>query len=363
MEKQEIINPLKSWFLRSRTNPSLPFFNHFSSFLRPLNSLLQNGLINIDKPCNVNVNEIETKVKSLLGIEKVRSLGRLEKKLSGCLVLLLENSIFFAKKPISPQEEFVGVFKINPSLGHFSFKLEKLFEKMSSFLLQSIFPLHFPSENFVFQEIKSSFLLNSKKKIKKLTFFFSCESGFNLQTFSSSLNAFLGKKNLLKELRRIRVGNISEEDFLLNFHDLVDAIWFYRSKKNDFFIRKSVLPLEFFLIKYRKIIVKNSSVNALCYGANLNIQGILGLEKNIEKGEEIILSTIKGETVALALSELNTRDILCIKFGLAAKIKGVIMLKDYYPKQWGLGLSSVKKRILLSTGIIKKPRDWIIKRF
>ena len=52
-------------------------------------------------------------------------------------------------------------------------------------------------------------------------------------------------------------------------------------------------PLEVLLIKHKKIVVKDSAVNAICYGAKLMIPGLLRFSDGIEVGEEVVLMTTK----------------------------------------------------------------------
>ena len=60
-----------------------------------------------------------------------------------------------------------------------------------------------------------------------------------------------------------------------------------------------VRPLEVLLIKHKKIVVKDSAVNAICYGAKLMIPGLLRFSDGIEVGEEVVLMTTKGEAIAV----------------------------------------------------------------
>ena len=53
-----------------------------------------------------------------------------------------------------------------------------------------------------------------------------------------------------------------------------------------------VRPLEILLLKHKKVVVKDSAVNAICYGAKLMIPGLLRFSDNIEIGDEV--TTIGG---------------------------------------------------------------------
>jgi H/ACA ribonucleoprotein complex subunit 4 len=62
------------------------------------------------------------------------------------------------------------------------------------------------------------------------------------------------------------------------------------------------VPLEVLLTNYKRIVVKDSSVNAICYGAKLMIPGILRYDDGISVNEEIVLMTTKGEAIAIGVA-------------------------------------------------------------
>jgi predicted ribosome-associated RNA-binding protein Tma20 len=59
-------------------------------------------------------------------------------------------------------------------------------------------------------------------------------------------------------------------------------------------LRRVIRPLESLLIGYKRIVVKDSAVNAVCYGAKLMIPGLLRYEADINVHEEVVLMTTKG---------------------------------------------------------------------
>jgi len=49
------------------------------------------------------------------------------------------------------------------------------------------------------------------------------------------------------------------------------------------------------MVGYKRIVVKDSAVNAVCYGAKLMIPGLLRYEADIALNEEVVLMTTKGK--------------------------------------------------------------------
>ena len=51
--------------------------------------------------------------------------------------------------------------------------------------------------------------------------------------------------------------------------------------------RRVILPLEAVLTTYKRLVVKDSAINAICYGAKLMLPGLLRYENGIEVGDEV----------------------------------------------------------------------------
>lgn len=111
-----------------------------------------------------------------------------------------------------------------------------------------------------------------------------------------------------------------------------------------------IRPLESLLVTYKRIVVKDSAVNAVCYGAKLMIPGLLRYEAGIELGEEIVLMTTKGEAIALAIAQMSTVELTTCDHGVVAKVKRCIMERDLYPRRWGLGPVSLEKKKMIKDG-------------
>ena len=107
----------------------------------------------------------------------------------------------------------------------------------------------------------------------------------------------------------MRSGAMKEDDSMVTMHDVKDAQWYYDQYNNDTYLRRVIMPLETLLIGYPRIVVKDTSVNAICYGAQLMLPGVLRYESNIEVGAQVVLITTKGEAIALAIAQMTTSTI------------------------------------------------------
>ena len=76
--------------------------------------------------------------------------------------------------------------------------------------------------------------------------------------------------------------------------------------------------------------------------------GILEIEKNIEKGEEVLLITQKKEIIGLGEIKFNTEIIYKNLSGIIVKVKNILMEKNYYPKKWNFGPNCCLKKLTKS---------------
>nr|XP_022912173.1 H/ACA ribonucleoprotein complex subunit 4-like [Onthophagus taurus] len=198
-------------------------------------------------------------------------------------------------------------------------------------------------------------------------FWVSCEAGSYIRTMCVHLGMILGVGGQMVELRRVRSGIQTELDNMATMHDILDAQWLYDNHKDESYLRRVIKPLEGLLINHKRIIMKDSSVNAVCYGAKILLPGILRYDDNIELNQEIVIVTTKGEAVALAVALMTTATIASCDHGIVAKIKRVIMERDTYPRKWGLGPKAKQKKMLIAKGQLDKygkpnentPKEWL----
>ena len=104
-------------------------------------------------------------------------------------------------------------------------------------------------------------------------FWMSCEAGTYVRTLCVHIGLVLGVGAHMEELRRVRSGIMDENNYLCSMHDVKDAMWRYEHFKDESYLRKIILPLEVMLTNYKRIVVKDSCINAICYGAKLMVVG------------------------------------------------------------------------------------------
>jgi H/ACA ribonucleoprotein complex subunit 4 len=96
------------------------------------------------------------------------------------------------------------------------------------------------------------------------------------------LGLLLGVGGHMEELRRVRSGCFTENKYMVTMHDVLDAQHQFDTTKDEKYLRRVILPLETLLVSFPRIVIKDSTVNAICYGAKLMLPGVLRYASNIE---------------------------------------------------------------------------------
>ncbi|PHJ21774.1 centromere microtubule binding, partial [Cystoisospora suis] len=151
-------------------------------------------------------------------------------------------------------------------------------------------------------------------------FWVKCEAGTYIRTLCVHLGLVLGCGAHMQELRRVRSGNLGEGDHMVTMHDVLDAMYVYDSTRDETYLRRTIFPLELLLTGFPRIVVKDSCVNAICYGAKLMIPGVLRFESGIEVNQEIVMMTTKGEAIALGIAQMTSSVIASVDHGVVATI-------------------------------------------
>jgi len=193
-----------------------------------------------------------------------------------------------------------------------------------------------------------------------------CEAGTYIRTLCEHIGIVLGCGAHMLELRRSRTGAVSEFNNSVTMHDILDAAWLYKEHGDESYLRAIISPVETLLISRKRIIVKDTAVNAITYGAKVMLPGVLRFDDGIEVGEEVVVVSTKGECICVAYAQMTSHQLSTVVHGVAAKIKRVVMDRDTYPRKWGLGPHAVEKKKMKAAGTLDKhgrpnektPEDW-----
>lgn len=324
-----------------------------SPLRRTMQEYLRYGVINLDKPANPSSHEVVAWIKRILRVEKTGHSGTLDPKVTGCLIVCIDRATRLVKAQQSAGKEYVGIVRLHSALDD-EHKLYKAVETLTGQLFQRPPLIAAVKRQLRIRSIYQSKMIEYDPKRHLGVFWVSCEAGTYIRTLCVHLGLLVGTGGHMQELRRVRSGIMSEHDNLVTMHDILDAQYVYDTAKDEAYLRRTVMPLEVVLTSYKRVVVKDSAVNAICYGAKLMTPGLLRFADNIETGDEIVMITTKGEAVATGIAQMTTAVMATVDHGCVAKIKRVIMERDTYPRRWGLGPIAQRRKALVAEGKLDK---------
>ncbi|KAL9716115.1 centromere/microtubule-binding protein cbf5 [Leucoagaricus gongylophorus] len=349
-----------------RSSHFTPIPSGCSPLKRDITNYIKSGVINLDKPSNPSSHEVVAWLRRILRVEKTGHSGTLDPKVTGCLIVCIDRATRLVKSQQGAGKEYVCVLRLHAPLPNPA-ALPRALQTLTGALFQRPPLISAVKRQLRIRTIHESRLFEYDEKRNLAVFWVSCEAGTYIRTLCVHLGLLIGVGGHMQELRRVRSGAMSENDDIVTMHDVLDAQWMYDNTRDESYLRRAIRPLESLLVSYKRIVVKDSAVNAVCYGAKLMIPGLLRYEADISLNEEVVLMTTKGEAIALAIAQMSTVELATCDHGVVAKVKRCIMERDTYPRRWGLGPVALQKKKMVKEGKLGKhgeklegvtPTDW-----
>jgi H/ACA ribonucleoprotein complex subunit 4 len=298
---------------------------------RPLEVLLDNGIILLDKPSGPTSHEVVAWTKRILGISKAGHSGTLDPGTTGMLPIGLGDATKALSILLLGPKEYYAIARIHQEKD--LDQIDKVLKEFTGEIYQRP-----PQRSSVKRStrVRTIYEIQIMERIEKIILLrVLCEAGTYIRKLVYDIGEVLGTGATMFELRRTRVSIFSEaSDNLIRLHDLVDAIETYKETKEEEKIRSIVKPIEIALEGISCVAVKDSAVDALCHGAQVAIPGIVATDKDMKKGNLVGIYSLKGEIIALGEASMTPEEIKANDKGIAVNIKRLIMKPNTYPRGW-----------------------------
>ena len=305
---------------------------------RSIQSLLEYGLILVDKPPGPTSHEVVAWAKRILHLPKIGHSGTLDPQVSGVLPLGLGEGT-----------KALGVLLLGPKEYHALGRLHSLppkekLEQTLDLFRGEIFQKP-PQRSAVLRQTRTRTiyeleLLEQKERLILLRVL--CEAGTYIRKLYYDMGEILGPGGSMIELRRSRVHQFSEDN-LVTMHQLADAFATWKETGDTSKLTRMILPVEHALSEIKSVVIRDSAIDSLCHGAQLAIPGILEISPGLNQGDLVGVYSQKGEIVALAESLLSETEIKDSTKGYAFQTKRIIMKPNTYPKSWRTNLPPKEK--------------------
>lgn len=297
---------------------------------RPTEVHLRYSVVNLDKPIGPSSHEIVAWVRRLLGIEKVAHAGTLDPKVSGVLPIALNNSLRVLPVLLKEDKEYVCVMRLHGDVDYD--RLKDVIELFRGPVYQRP-----PLRSAVKRTLRVRRIYNIRLlevEDRNVLLHVWCEAGTYMRKLCHDIGELLGVGAHMQELRRIRSGDLTEEEHLATLHDVVDSYETWRETGRDDYLRGVFLPVEATVQSLPKVWIRDTAVDAVCRGAPLTVPGIVKLNSGIKVGSTVAVMTLKDELVAVGEAVMTSDKMLSSSAGIAVKPKHVVMDPGTYPRGW-----------------------------
>jgi H/ACA ribonucleoprotein complex subunit 4 len=299
---------------------------------RPLDMHLRLAAINLDKPSGPTSHEVVAWVKRVLDIDKAGHSGTLDPKVTGILPVLLGDATRVMDTLLLAGKEYICLMRI-----HKPRPRKRILEVCSEFVGE-IYQKP-PLKAAVVKQLRTReiyYLDVLEIEEQHVLMRVGCEAGTYIRKLCYDIGLALGTGANMEELRRSKAGPFREDETLVTLHQLADAYAVWKETGDESGLRRVILPVEAALKHLPRLVISDKAVDAICHGAPLAAPGLLSLETDISKGDEVAIFTQKGEAVAIAKADLSSKEMLASENGIVARTERVIMEPGLYPRAWKL---------------------------
>ena len=194
---------------------------------RTIEELLQYGIMNLDKPPRPTSHEVVSYVKKILDLSRAGHSGTLDPHVTGVLPIALSKATRILDTLLLAGKEYVCNMRL-----HKDVEEERIRGIMKEYLgeIYQRPPLRSSVKRVLrIRKIYENEIIQIKER--EVLFRVSCQAGTYIRKYCHDIGQSLSCGAHMKELRRIRSGPFSEEDYLSTLQDLFDAyMWFLEEK-------------------------------------------------------------------------------------------------------------------------------------
>jgi H/ACA ribonucleoprotein complex subunit 4 len=319
----------ENWVLdpSAKTNPA----HGCNPYDRSLGELLECGVIILDKPPGPTSHQLTAWARNLLGIARIGHGGTLDPFATGLLTLLCGRATRLTAVLLQKPKRYIAVLR---------FKDEVDKDRISG-LLDSLTGETYnvpPKESAVKVQVRTRVirlaqLVDVDDASRVFIVSFHCDAGTYVRTLAKDIGLLMGTGCELLELHREGTGGF-DDSMACTMQQLTDAAFLWREHDEDRGLARILVPVESILDDLPRIVVKDGAVAALSHGAPLARPGVVSAPKGLPVGSSALISSLKGEVVALATLSVATDSLPGMKTGQVATAQTVMMPSGVYPQTW-----------------------------
>ena len=297
--------------------------------MRTVEERLESGFILLDKAAGPSSHQVASWARDMFGLERLGHGGTLDPFATGVLPLMAGKSMKLTKKILTHNKTYICVFRFASEPD------SKMLQEVMSNMTGRVFNVP-PEISAVKIQVRSRRIFKFEKldfKNNQMVARVQCEAGTYIRTMARDMGLLLNMKVELKELRRETSGIFTLDD-CVTLQQLADAYWLWKELSQPEALLRIIHPIEKLLLDYPSVTVKDSAAAALSHGAPLLRPGIVSIDPAISDGRDIVVNTMKGETVGIVNMSVTSDSVKDMESGEIARPSMVLLNQDLYPRRW-----------------------------
>ena len=296
---------------------------------RKIKDHINNGLVVIDKPAGPTSHQVAAWIRDILDARKVGHAGTLDPPVTGVLPSLINNATKITPMLLTEGKEYVFIMRLHEAVSEK--KIRSVVEEFIGTVVQMP-PVKCAVKRRLRQRnIYSLEIIEISER--DVLFKAQVQAGTYIRTLCVDFGKKMNVKAHMHALRRTRSGPFTELQ-AVTLYDLKDAYETWKEKGDEAGLREIVKPVEFGVKHISKVLVKDSTVSAICHGAPLHVGGISKFSTGIDAEDNVAVMTLKGELVGIGVAMMDSEGMKVGKKGIAVMLKRIVMKEDLYPRMW-----------------------------
>ena len=261
---------------------------------RPPGTLLEFGVINLDKPPGPSAHQVAAWVRDMCEVDRAAHAGTLDPKVTGCLPVLTGTATRAAQVFDDSRKGYSAVLELH---GPAPSDLEATLSSFESELYQKP-----PRKSAVVRRLRTRTIHRldaTEREDRRVLLDIECESGTYVRKLCHDLGLALGTGAHMGDLRRTKTAGF-DDSTLSTMEDLADGLAFWRENDDLELLREVVSPAERALEGLPSLTVAPSAAAEIANGAPVYSPGVIDAELDgAETGALLACYTPDGAAVCL----------------------------------------------------------------
>ncbi len=257
-------------------------------------TLLEFGVVNLDKPPGPSAHQVAAWVRDMAGVERAAHAGTLDPKVTGCLPVLTGTATRMAQVFDESRKGYVAVLELHSSAPA---DLESTLSEFEAPLYQKP-----PRKSAVARRLRTREIHRLEaleREDRRVLLDIECDSGTYVRKLCHDLGLALGTGGHMGDLRRTKTGGFDDRT-LLTMEDLADGLAFWRENDDPELLREVVSPAERALAGLPSLTVAPSAAREIAEGAPVYAPGVIDFDLGeADRGDLLACYTPDGAAVCL----------------------------------------------------------------